>query len=44
MRQLLATMVGWFSTVPDVAVPAAPSESERRLRELQESGQVQFLP
>jgi hypothetical protein len=44
MRQLLATMFGWFSTVPDVAAPAAATESERRLQELHERGQVQFLP
>jgi hypothetical protein len=42
MKQLIATVRGWFAH-PEMKV-TVPSESERRLQDLQASGQVQFLP
>jgi hypothetical protein len=47
MKQLFEAVVGWLSASAPIAarpVERASAESERRLRELQESGRVQFLP
>ena len=44
MKHLFETVFGWFAIAPGVNARAVESESERRLRDLQECGRVQFLP
>ena len=44
MKHLFDTVLGWFAVAPEVKAGAVESESDRRLRDLQESGRVQFLP
>jgi hypothetical protein len=44
MKELFETVFGWFAGAPEVNAGAVESESDRRLRELQERGRVQFLP
>ena len=44
MKHLFETVFGWFAVAPEVNAGAVESESDRRLRELQERGRVQFLP
>jgi hypothetical protein len=49
MKHFLETVFGWLATsrhdvVESGAIDSSPSEAERRLRELQERGRVQFLP
>ena len=44
MKQLFETVLGWFAVAPEVNGGAVESEAERRLRDLQERGRVQFLP
>ncbi len=44
MKSLFETVFGWFAVAPEVNAGAVESESDRRLRNLQESGRVQFLP
>ena len=44
MKHLIDTVMGWFAVALEVDERAVESDSERRLRDLQESGRVQFLP
>jgi len=44
MKSLFETVFGWFAIAPQVNAGAVESEADRRLRDLQECGRVQFLP
>lgn len=44
MKNLFDTVLGWFAVAPEVNATAVESETERRLRDLQEAGRIQFLP
>jgi hypothetical protein len=44
MKHLFDTVLGWFAVTPEVNAAAVESESDRRLRDLQECGRMQFLP
>jgi len=44
MKSLFETVFGWFAVAPEVNARAVESEADRRLRDLQERGRVQFLP